>query len=166
MCYNEFRWKSMEKWKAIKNFEAYEVSNLGRVRRRLPGINTKVGKVLKTNTDHKGYLRVCLWSNGKGITKKIHLLVADAFIPNPLGLPQVNHTGTKSDNRAVKLERITTADHGKDVAKRGQHGDGVYAYHGRWAANYCPTPNIKKHIGYFNTYEEAKAARDEKVKTL
>jgi len=157
-----------ELWKIIENFEAYEVSNLGRVRRRLPGVRTYVGRLLKPSPDTKGYLQVVLFKSKKGTTKKIHKLVAKAFIPNPKNLLQVNHIGKKTDNRACKLEWISTKEHGRDVSKRNQRGDGVNFHRrmNKWAACYNPEPKTRKHIGYFNTFKEAKAARDEKLKTL
>lgn len=166
----------MENWKKIKGFEAYEVSDLGRVRRTLPGQHTHIGKILKPNAGHSGYLKVDLFRNGKHNTRKLHKLVANAFLPNPKSLPQVNHTGKKTDNKVSKLERITTKAHGRDRARREQSsGDGVRRYKATpknrrltdvWIASYCPIPRKRKHIGYFNTFAEAKAARDAKIKTL
>ena len=121
-----------ERWKTIEGFEAYEVSDLGKVRRKLPGTlgghkrsshgSAKVGYILRPSVDTHGYLHICLCSDGKKHSKRIHQLVAMAFLPNPLRLPQVNHTHEKSDNRACKLEWISAADHGRDKAKRGQQG--------------------------------------------
>jgi hypothetical protein len=168
----------MENWKTIENFEAYEVSDLGRVRRRLPGMpsgygrnsrgSAKVGHILSPTANWKGYLHVCLCKQGKMYSRRVHRLVAEAFIPNPNNLPQVNHKSIKTDNRACKLEWISTAGHGKDIAKQGQRGDGVTfsKQKGKWKAGYCPEPNKWKHIGYFNDYESAKRARDKKVKSL
>jgi hypothetical protein len=160
-----------ENWKTIEGFEAYEVSDLGRVRRRLPGHSSTavVGRILKASAGDNGYMHVCLYNGEKVKNIKVHRLVAEAFIPNPLNLPQINHTGKKSDNRACKLAWITTAEHGRDQARRGQRrGDGVYFDKQRnlWTAQYNPETNKKKRIGYFKTRKEAKAARDAKIKTL
>lgn len=58
-----------------------------------------------------GYLRVCLWKNGKGYTKTIHRLVAKTFIPNPSNRPQVNHiNGIKTDNHVHNLEWCTQSE--------------------------------------------------------
>jgi hypothetical protein len=157
-----------ENWKTIEGFEAYEVSDLGRVRRRLPGQHTQVGHILKPGTSKGGYLKVDLCNNGTH-TKKVHKLVATAFVPNPLNLPQVNHTGKKSDNRACKLEWVTTKEHGRDKARRKQtSGDGIrfHKVNNQWSASYCPEPRKRKHIGYFDTFKEAKTARDAKIKTI
>lgn len=149
----------MEKWKEIRGFD-YEISDLGRVRR----IGTM--RLRKLGCGCRGYLQVDLYRNGKAHWRSVHRLVAKAFIPNPKGLPQVNHTGPKSDCRAIKLEWISTKEHGRDKARREQVGDGISHEQGKWRARWCPTPNVRKNIGMFNTYEEAKVARDEKIATL
>lgn len=91
----------MEIWKDIKGFrELYQVSNLGRIRRK------DTLKVLKPLTISKGYKGVRLYkTTEKATTKKIHRLVAEYFIDNPLDLPQVNHKdGNKSNNKVDNLE--------------------------------------------------------------
>lgn len=91
----------MEFWKDIKGFrELYQISNLGRVRRK----DNK--KVLKPLLLTKGYKGVRLYEDFKvAKTKKIHRLVAEYFIPNPLNLEQVNHKdGDKNNNRMDNLE--------------------------------------------------------------
>ena len=54
-------------------------------------------KFLKPSDNGLGYLQVKLSKDGKTKTYKVHRLVAEAFIPNPLNLPQINH---KDENRA------------------------------------------------------------------
>lgn len=159
-----------ETWKTIEGFDAYEVSDFGRVRRKLPGRGgAVVGKVLKPKTSRKGYFSVNLYKDKKLFNKLIHRLVAVAFLPNPENLPQVNHTSDSTiDNRACKLEWISVEDHGRDRAKREQRGDGISfeKRRNKWKTYYSPESNKRKHIGYFNTYEEAKTARAIKIATL
>lgn len=89
-----------EIWKSIVGYEGlYEVSNLGRVR------NCQTGWVLKPRKNHKGYLIVDLSKNGVMKHYRVHRLVATAFLPNPDGLPEVNHINEdKTDNRVENLE--------------------------------------------------------------
>ena len=73
----------MEIWKICEG--EYEISNLGNLRRD--------GSAIKPRLDRYGYLIVTLWIKGVCCTRKIHRLVAHAFIENPENKAQVNHTG-------------------------------------------------------------------------
>lgn len=102
-----------EEWRNIPGYEGkYQVSSYGNVRsisRRIwngHAYFTSKCKPLKPNTLKRGYYQVYLYgSNDKKDCLQVHRLVAMTFIPNPLGLPQVNHiNGNKQDNRVVNLE--------------------------------------------------------------
>jgi len=153
-----------EQWKTVEGHEEYAVSDLGRVKRIVTVRNSKAGKILKPFPTRKGYLLVEL--NRKA--KQVHRLVAQAFLPNPLSLPEVNHLGDKTDNRAIKLEWRSSAGHRRDGVHRHQKGDGVHFDKPtrKWRAVYYPKPRKKVNIGRFSSWEEAKAARDKAVQTL
>ncbi len=89
-----------EIYKDIKGYEGeYKVSNCGNV------YSCKRNIILKPSTTKNGYLRVSLCQNGIKKYFSIHRLVAEAFIPNPNNLPQVNHIDeNKKNNNASNLE--------------------------------------------------------------
>lgn len=108
-----------EIFKDIKGYEGlYQVSNLGRVRslkRRNAG-----ERFLVLLNGSAGYSQVRLSKNGVAKTKNVHCLVAQAFIPNPKNLPEVNHKkGIKVDNRATQLEWCTSGENAKHAFKIG-----------------------------------------------
>lgn len=98
--------REIEEWKDIKGFERlYQVSNLGNVK------SLKFGKerILKPCKNKKGYLCVWLFKNGKGKIGRVNRLVANAFLPNPNNLPEVNHIDEdKNNNRVDNLEWMST----------------------------------------------------------
>lgn len=82
-----------EQWRAVKGFEGYAVSSLGRVKsvERIVTSHNQHGtyqktlkeRILKPAKDKDGYLYVVLYKNGIRKPYLVHRLVALAFIPNP-----------------------------------------------------------------------------------
>ena len=111
-----------EIWKDIEGYEGlYQVSNLGRVKSLYKFINNNpksksIGyyseeRILKCFNNKKGYKMVKLYKNTEHITKRVHRLVAQTFIPNPKKLPQVNHIdGNKINNKVSNLEWCTNRE--------------------------------------------------------
>lgn len=91
----------MERWKKIKDFDNYSVSDCGRVR------NDKK-KLLLKQINNSGYLVVNLYNDTTTKKIRVHRLVAEAFIPNPNNYPIINHKNEKKDdNRVENLEWCT-----------------------------------------------------------
>ena len=102
----------MEQWKDIKGYEGkYQISSWGRVK------NIKSGNIIAPYRNSKGYLKISLYANGKNNKYRINRLVALAFVPNPYGLPQVNHKdGNKENNSYTNLEWTTNGINAKHRA--------------------------------------------------
>lgn len=110
-----------EAWRDIAGFEgSYQVSNRGRVRsldrvieyvNRWGGVTKsfRPGKLLALVRGTKGYLYVTL--DYKMGARLVHRLVAEAFLTNPLGLPEVNHKNhLRDDNTVDNLEWATPSE--------------------------------------------------------
>ena len=102
-----------EIWRPIEGYEGlYEVSSYGRVKSVDRYVKSKSnsyrlikGKVLSGSITKYGYVRCNIKVNGVLKGYFVHRLVAEAFIPNPDNLPQVNHKNeVKSDNCVDNLE--------------------------------------------------------------
>lgn len=106
-----------ELWKDIPGFKGYyQASNLGRVRsldRYVRGKHPdsqvlRKGRILSPKVTNKGYLETTLMVEGKCYYKRIHQLIALAFLPNPNDYPHINHINeNKQDNRVENLEWCT-----------------------------------------------------------
>ena len=94
-----------EIWKDVKDYEGhYQVSDKGRVK------SVKFGKeIFLKQGSCRGYLRVGLSKNGEIKRYTVHRLVAQAFIPNPNNLPEVNHKDEIKTNN--NIENLEWCDH-------------------------------------------------------
>jgi len=95
-----------EIWKEIKDFEDYDVSNLGAVK------NTSTKMISKINIKN-GYSYVNLVNNENKKTARVHRLVAKAFIVNDdiINKTHVNHKdGNKLNNKVDNLEWMTPSE--------------------------------------------------------
>lgn len=91
-----------EVWRKINEFPNYSVSNQGRVR------HDKRNHIRKAFVDKDGYKIVVLPKNGKPVTRRVHKLVALAFVPNLQNKPCVDHIDTnKLNNNADNLRWVT-----------------------------------------------------------
>ena len=100
-----------ELWKDVVGYEGlYEISSMGRVRtvprvyvdslgRKFP----KKRKLMRIGVSKQtGYPYTSLTKEGKQTKIFIHRLIAEAFIPNPLALPCVNHKDEDRGNSVLE----------------------------------------------------------------
>jgi hypothetical protein len=115
-----------EVWSVIPGYMGkYWVSNLGRVKRTAHTTvfksRNQVGefscaryygeRVWEKFDTRYGYPYVPLTFNGVSKKHSIHRLVAEAFLPNPDNLPEVNHIdGCTDNNQVVNLEWVTSSE--------------------------------------------------------
>lgn len=107
-----------EIWKDIKNYEGYyQVSNFGNVRsvERIVDYSDGIkrlrkGSILKAEKNRNGYLRITLSKSSKVKKVMIHRLVAQAFIPNPDNLPEINHKDENKTNNFVFVNKDGSVD--------------------------------------------------------
>lgn len=155
-----------EEWRPVKGFEGiYEVSNLGRVRsldRVLTLRNGRTqpikGRIMKLGLHYKGYVRLMLSNGGdREHSHFVHRLVAEAFIPNPGDLPEVNHKDQdKGNNRADNLEWCTH----KENSRYGDRGARIGAWHLANSPRRVPINQLDMDGNYLRTFpSQAEAAR-------
>lgn len=116
-----------ETWKSIPGITGVEISDFGNVRMldRVVSSENKTrftkGRILKQFENGHGYLQVSIPVDGKWTMKKVHRLVAQAFIPNPDNLPEVNHKNcVRDDNCVENLEWCSSLYNSKYREKFGK----------------------------------------------
>lgn len=102
----------MRQWKDIEGFEGlYQVSSDGQVKSlsrevetaNKGGVFTKIirERLLKPQIDQRGYLYVNIYKDNKMHSKRIHKLVASAFISNPNKYDDVHHKDHNAKNNTT-----------------------------------------------------------------
>lgn len=103
----------------VKDYPLYSVDTSGRV------FNNNTGKELTTSLDKDGYEVVTLYNHGRKKTKKVHRLVAEAFIENPRGALEVNHKNMiRNDNKVENLEWVTCLENQRYKYEVGKYQPG------------------------------------------
>lgn len=121
-----------EIWKDIPGYEgSYQASTDGNIRSvdrivvRSDGVRKPLtGVVLSPSKNASGYYNVSLRKDGKARSFLVSRLVAITFLPNPSGLPEVNHKNEiKTDNRIENLEWISRLDNCNYGTRNDRHSD-------------------------------------------
>ena len=104
-----------EQWAPIPEFEGYyEASTAGRIK------NAWTGRVLKQQTNQKGYKTVTVNVLGKTFTREVHRWVASAFIKGDHTGMDVHHKDTdKTNNKLSNLEYCTRKENVRHAIEDG-----------------------------------------------
>ena len=142
-----------EEWRKIPEYENYEVSSLGNVRRGV--------RVLKPILYTNNYYCIQLPNR---VNKTIHRLVALVFIPNPDNKPYVDHiSGNKLDNRLENLRWVTQSENRLNPNTPQKTGisklTNIYMRENAWVVS-IQRNSIVAYYQRFKTKEEAITARD------
>ncbi len=92
-----------EVWKDVVGYEGlYQISNTGKLKR----VERGKENILQGKKDKDGYICVILSRNQNKKFYRLHRLIAEAFIPNPLNKPEVNHKDRNKQNNVVDLDDL------------------------------------------------------------
>lgn len=105
------------KTKAIPGFPNYYISDEGDVFSDMTGKWIK----LKHDINWSGYHRVSIRYNGTTIRKSVHRLVAEAFVPNPYNLLEVDHIDfNRGNNKSTNLMWLSRLDNQRHSILHGR----------------------------------------------
>ena len=111
-----------EIWKPVVGYEGlYECSNMGRVKsvdryvpHRYKGEYQFIkGRIRKTKLNNGGYEMLSLFRDGKEKTCLVHRIIAEAFLPNPDNLPEVNHKDECKTSNIIWINEDGSIDYNK-----------------------------------------------------
>lgn len=112
-----------EIWKDIDGFPGYQAGSYGNIRSFLNnrwGIRDTYHILIPSLDKETGYLKVNLQKNGKGYTKSVHAIIAEAFHDGKHPGLDVNHIdGNKLNNNASNLEWCTRKENMKHAYENG-----------------------------------------------
>lgn len=140
-----------EVWRPVPSFEEYySISNLGRVKS-----HHKRNKdcIIEPRLDRGGYLSIRLSKTGKTYTRFLHRLLAEAFIPNSLGLSHVHHvSGNKLQNDLKNLRWVTHQTNVLEAYKQGLNSTAKQIVDTSSGQTYCSIKEAARAVGInYNT---------------
>jgi hypothetical protein len=150
----------MEIWKDVPGYEGlYQVNNLGIIK----SIKNNKVRIRKPQIDTWKYYKLDLWKNSKMKQMQIHKIVFISFNFNPPKNMVINHIdGNKLNNNLSNLELITQREnvsHGEIYNNKNKNiGVCFYKPNNKYRAHIYIDKKLK-HLGYFNTIDEAIFAR-------
>ena len=123
-------------WLPVKGYERlYEVSNKGKVKSLRHAVKLILKPRYRYRYNYKS-VAVLLSYKGKDTEKQISRLVAEAFIPNPLNKPCVNHLDNDATNNQVdNLEWVIHSEN-MDYSKQQNRVKNQNSYPERIGVNY------------------------------
>ena len=149
----------------IENYDNYFVSNFGNIK------NSKTNRILKPSIHKKGYKLVVLCKNGIRKTFKVHRLVGKAFLENVDDKPMIDHIDNNPANNNVKNLRWCSQK--DNLANQGKQKNNKSGFKGvsfdKHANKYRAMISINgklKHLGLFETAEEASKVYEAKAKEI
>lgn len=104
----------MEIWKPLKNFPSYNGSSEGRI------MNIRTRRILKTFTNDKGYIQVCLRKNNQRYNVRAARVLAETFLGEHPGMDVAYKNGDRSDINADNLEWRTRKDIAREAFASGR----------------------------------------------
>ena len=156
---------NLEEWRRIDGFPKYMISSFGRV------MNIRTFRVLKPSIDFHSYLLVGLCKDGEMSNKRIHRLVAEAFILNLAGLPCIDHIDRKRLNNHISNLRWCTRKENDQNRSKRKKTSSVYkgvCFHqasGKWTAQ-IKHNGQRINLGYYTDEADAGRAYDRKASEL
>ena len=167
-----------EKWKDIKGFENYQISNLGNVKTKERyyinnlGYKVHIKEKLMKFSERSGYYVVNLRKNGIRYSKQVHRLVAENFLPSIENKKIVNHKDFNKKNNCVdNLEWCTQQENVswskcnmKKIHIKNKDTYGI-TYRNR-GSGYYEIQIKKKFVGKAAKFEDAIKIRNDELKRI
>ena len=156
---------NLEQWNQVSEFPKYMVSSCGRV------MTITTFRILKPGISSKGYLFVNLYSNVEVTNKRIHRLVAEAFILNLSDLPCVDHQDRNClNNHLSNLRWCTRKENDQNRSKRKNTSSVYKGVHfdmkaNKWRAR-IKHNGQRINLGCYTDESDAGRAYDRKAKEL
>jgi hypothetical protein len=138
----------------IKEFPNYLIFKDGGIYSML------TGKFIRPKLNET-YPVVRLMKEGKIHYKKIHRLLCEAYLPNPYNYPVIDHIDRNKHNNDLSNLRWTTVSKNN----RNKKCKGYWFENGKYRVAYSLNGKLK-HVGAFETPEQAKIAYLEAIQPL